>query len=387
MISAAEKEEVQVDRVPFFVQATEVYTQRISPKTEFLFVRVLTSNGVDGWGEGTFNSLNAQVLPALQILAQAIETKDAIDALKFLSAQPCWKNGRAFRIAKNALEQAILDAEARVRQVPLFKLLGKQRRKTVPCYANINRGTKDRSTEGWAQRATAAISAGFNALKLAPFDGVSETGASKDRLTAASAGIDATKAVRAEIGNDPGLLLDCHWRFDLKSACGLIEQLRDASLFWIEAPILEDYGNIPDLRAIREVANSSGILLAGGEFHTGARAFAPFLDQSVYNTINPDIRFCGIPDMVMVADTAASKDVQFSPHNHLGPVMTAASLHVMAIAPTAQMLELQYAESDETTCIASPEQLMPVDGAMKVPTGHGLGIEIDTRALSRVQLD
>ena len=30
---------------------------------------------------------------------------------------------------------------------------------------------------------------------------------------------------------------------------------------------------------------------------------------------------------------------------------------------------------------------MPVDGAMEVPTGHGLGIEIDTRALSRVQLD
>ena len=367
------------------VRGTEVYKQRISGRTEFMFVRVHLSSGEEGWGEATFNALNGQVLIALQMLSGAVAGRTTGQALGFLSRQPSWKNGRAFRIAVNSLELAIFDALARTREVPMHELLGTCSNDSVICYANINRGTSDRTPSGWAKRAGSAVADGFKAVKLAPFDEV-EDGASATRLAAAEAGMEALGAVRRAIGESAALMIDCHWRFDQQSAGDLIRQASAHSVEWIEGPVIEDFEAIPDLLRVRAAANANRMSLAGGEYLAGVRSFRPFLGHGAFDVINPDVRFCGILGMAKIASLAAEAGTEFAPHNHLGPVMTAASLQAIAVAPACRTLEIQHAEGGAVSCLSDPAALMPVGGVLKVPNGPGLGILLDVQALTNVRM-
>ncbi len=52
-------------------------------------------------------------------------------------------------------------------------------------------------------------------------------------------GVDRIRAVRAAIGHDVALMVDCHWRFDAARAEALMRTLRDVAPYWIECPISE----------------------------------------------------------------------------------------------------------------------------------------------------
>ena len=385
MISAAEDRVTSSEALVARIAHVEAFTQRVSRKTEFLFLRLSLDSSCQGWGEATYNALNGQVLVALRILIEGIADKTIEEARAVLGTQPCWKHGRAFRVAVSGLEMAILDAEARQRNVPMCTLMGTQHNDTIRCYANINRGTVDRSPGGWAERAQGALRDGHRAVKIAPFDQLKD-GDGLERLRAARGGIDALHAVREVAGDAADIMLDCHWRFDEASAVALLDEIAPSAPKWVEAPILEDFEAIPGLLRIREMANGHGIELSGGEFHSGFRDWLPFLRQHVYDTANPDVRFCGPTGMVEIAATAAKFRIGYAPHNHLGPVMTAASLHAMSVAETAQYLELQHAESDIGSCLEDPSVLEPKNGEVSVPQTSGLGISINIRALESVQL-
>ena len=367
------------------IEDAEAYRQPVSGRTEFLFVRLLGTRDAEGWGEATFNRLNDQVVVALRILAVDLLGMTVGEGREHLARQPGWKHGLAFRIAMSALEQALLDIESRLRGVPFGDMFGPRIHDQVSCYANINRGTVDRSPGGWARRAGHAVASGFSALKMAPFDDVNCRSVD-DQVAALHGGTGAVATVRNEVGSNVDLMVDCHWRFELESAVALVDALADQSPAWIEGPVLEDFLSIDDLCQIRQAANSSDIKLAGGEYLEGPRAFAPFLRAGAFDIVNPDIRICGVVGTMDVAAQARVHGLDLAPHNHLGPVMAVASLHLMSVVPAALTLELQFEESDVASCLADPDVLAPKQGRLAVPSGPGLGIEIDTAGLSRVRL-
>ena len=145
------------DHSLFSIERVEVFTHRVSTRTEFLFVRMIAVEGEMGWGEASFNDLNGQVIVALRILADAIQGSSIEKARNYLADLPAWKYGRAYQIALSALEQAMADIQSQRLGLPFGALFGSPQRTRIPCYANINRGTTDRSPEGWAKRAQKAI--------------------------------------------------------------------------------------------------------------------------------------------------------------------------------------------------------------------------------------
>src|SRR5687767_11744361 len=161
-------------------------TARVTPRTTWVFARISDADGVIGWGEGTLEGKSAEV-------AAAIERHDGN-----LGATPVDLVGAA---AHSAIEQATWDLKARRAGRPLAQLLGGARRERVALYANINRGTTNRTPEGFAQRAREAAALGFGAIKIAPFDSMRE-------------GYARIAAVAGALGGRAELLVDCHWRFD-----------------------------------------------------------------------------------------------------------------------------------------------------------------------------
>jgi galactonate dehydratase len=364
-------------------------TARVSEKTDWIFVRLDTQSGRTGWGEATLQGSVAAVHAHVRRIAPAMtgrklsSTADVMDILG-----TCGRDA-AEAAAVSAIDQALWDVRAQERGETLAKALGDPRRTTIGLYANINRGTLDRSPAGFAARAVEAVTSGFDAIKIAPFDGLrpddpNKTEAAKKLM----AGLDRIAAVRAAIGPAVRLLVDCHWRLTEASAADVLRELEPLKLYWFECPIAEDISNFAALRRLRARANATGVRLAGCEMMIGRQGFQPFLEAGVYDVIMPDVKYAGgVRELERIAQAAANQGVACSPHNPSGPIAHAHSLHLSAHLPLFPFLEFQYGESPLFFDFIDGSLPDPRTGRSNLPSGVGLGLGAGGAALRERLID
>src|SRR5207237_7672090 len=95
-----------------------------------------------------------------------------IEWLRQAAASAIAEHGVSAAVALSGLEQCLWDIQGKVFGVPVYELLGGRLRDRIRNYANINRSTEERTPAGFAAMAGKAVAAGFDAVKLAPFDGM-----------------------------------------------------------------------------------------------------------------------------------------------------------------------------------------------------------------------
>src|SRR5690606_34039864 len=101
-------------------------------------------------------------------------------------------------------------------------------------------GTNPRTPEGFAAAATRAVSDGFRAVKLAPFEPlVWEDAAEASQRAAYHQGLARIAAVRAAVGGEFDIMVDAHWRFSPGGAARLVQDVAPFGLFWLECPVAE----------------------------------------------------------------------------------------------------------------------------------------------------
>ncbi|MCA0423199.1 MAG: hypothetical protein LCH61_07715 [Proteobacteria bacterium] len=320
------------------IEAVEVFRVRASIRSIWLFVAVTLDSGHVGLGEATLDGRMDGVERQLRGIAdrslgtRAREIRLAEDDHLVAAA------------AKSAFNQALCDGLARVSATPAAQFFGGERRQEVGLYANINRRTALRTPEGFADSAQLAFDAGFRAFKIAPFDEVT-AGAPLSPQDFAM-GLRRIEAVRALIGSDARLMVDCHWRFDMNGAASLMDACSALGIHWVECPLPERADTLADIAKLRNSAARRGLLLAGGEDIVGLGSLQPYLDHDCYDVIMPDIKYVGGPlEMLRVAEALEKAGVEFSPHNPSGPVSHAASAEVCAAANQVGLLECQFAET------------------------------------------
>lgn len=347
----------------------------VSAKTNWLFLRVECADGQVGWGEASLNGWEPLLLAATQLRADELTGLELTEAAQRVKASAQSPGGLPANAVASALQQAFAQIEAQRQQVPLWRVLGVQQRARVPVYANINRATVERTPQGFARTAAEAMRQGFRGFKAAPFDGVTRANcASAEGQARIRHGIDCLLAIRDAVGPEARLMVDCHWRFDEARALDVLRALAPAGLYWFECPLVETADQWPALRRIRAAARDQGVLLAAAETQVGLSAFRILFDQQLYDVVMPDVKYCGGPrEMLAIAELAAERGVVFSPHNPTGPLCTLFSLHVGAVAPECQMLELQFNESPLSDALLRGQHPAVVDGAFAVPQAAGLG--------------
>lgn len=361
------------------IAGVSLATVPVSPKTRWILLRVHDDEGRAGHGEATLQRREALVQAQVDRMAQAC-LGQAADP----SAPRPWSAlaGDALdrAAAVSAFDHALWDLAAHRAGVSLARLLGAEGDgdPAVPLYANVNRGLTARTPQAFAEAAAQACRAGFEVVKIAPFDEVDVHGRwGQPRAADASnvaPGLARVAAVRAAVGAR-ALRVDCHWRFDPASAAGLMDRVAPLQLDWLECPVPEDAASLPAIRTLRDRANRLGMRLAGGEDGVGLRAFEPFLQAGAYDVLMPDIKYVGgLGEMQAVARAAAAAGVALSPHNPSGPVAHAVSTHACAALPALDRLELQFAESllFETVLDGLP----PADaGRQRLRARPGRGVE------------
>ena len=364
------------------IRRMTVKLARISDRTRWVFVEIERADGRVGTGEATLAGREEAVVEAAAGLASALGAMGPHD--RFAPSTMALPATLEEAAAASAIDTALWDLEAQDSQSRLVDALGGAKRVTVPLYANINRRTKDRSPAGFAQSARDALLAGFDSLKIAPFDEVTtESCASGQGIAAMRAGVARIAAVRDAMGPARRLMVDCHWRFDEATTSRLIEAVAEYDLHWIECPVPEVTAAIPSLVRLRDRAASHGIRLAGMEQGIGLASFRPFCEAGCYDVMMPDVKYVGgLREMLRCADEFARHGIEISPHNPSGPIAHAASLHASAAMSAFDMLELQFDESPLFHALVGGALPDVTGGASAVPEAPGLGVRLGEDALA-----
>ena len=356
----------------------------VSEKTNWFFIRVTSEDGSTGIGEASLNGWETAQIAYAQTLSAELLDKSVDSVAASLRVFPHSPGGLVGSSIVSAIEQALTDLRARAAGIPVHALLGRVQRKAVRVYANINRGARDRSPDGIARAARDAVTAGFGAVKIAPFDGVyyADFGDSVVRQRVA-AGIERVLAIREAVGTDIDIMVDCHWRFDEAAAVQVMRDLIPARLYWLECPVSENPEWLPALGRVRAQANAHGMKHAGAERQIGAAGFAPFVEGKLFDVVMPDVKYAGgYAEMLRIAALCDRHGVAFSPHNPTGPVCNLASIHLCAVAPAFLVLEYQLAESPLYFDVAGGFRPRLVNGCFEVPDAPGIGVDLDDKVLA-----
>jgi galactonate dehydratase len=359
------------------IRLVEPIFRRVSDKTVWSFVTIETQSGLIGTGEATLPGQEMALKAEITALAGALAgTSCDPDELPVAAASELADLPRA--AARSAVDLALWDIAAQRQGRPLHTLLGTPKRDTVPLYANINRRTLDRSPSGIAASARDALAVGFESFKIAPFDGLSPRIASTPAgRPLIEDGIARVAALRAAIGPDFRLMVDCHWRFDEASARETLRELDEFRLHWFECPLPESAETLAALGRLRKAANARGIMLAGAELMSTLAGFQPFIEAGAYDVMMPDVKYAGgLREMLRIAAALARAGIAFSPHNPTGPVCHAASLHVSALAECLTQLELQFDESPLFWSIVDGDLPQVGHGSSRLPRLPGLGVRL-----------
>ncbi len=338
-----------------------------SPGREYVFVKVLTDEGLHGWGEATLEMKQGTVAAAVKDLEGYVLGQDPtrIDFLwQRMYRHGFWRGGVAILSALSGIEQALWDITGKAFGQPVYKLLGGAVRDYIPCYTHCGDPTQ----------ALAFMEQGWRAFKSGP-RGRRGSNQVVDERVLVKETARAYDALRTACGDDVELMCDVHGRLRPSVAIRLGQALEPYDLLFLEEAVPPD--NIQELRRVRD----AGLKM---DLATGERAFTKWgyremIEGQFVDIIQPDL--ChdgGIKETLKIGALAETYHVMVAPHNPNGPVGTAASVHVAAVMPN--FLILEYANSPtRDACQAAGEAdcFKARDGRIELPTAPGLGIELD----------
>ncbi|ALN71243.1 mandelate racemase/muconate lactonizing enzyme family protein [Aureimonas sp. AU20] len=345
-------------------------------RTNFVFVKIYTDDGIEGVGEATLEWKTRTVVAAIEELERVLVGRDpfAVDAIvEQLHRDSYWRTGAVFRTALGGIEAALLDIKGKALGVPVFELIGGKYRERVSCYAN-HWFFGSVTPEDHAQKAKAAVAMGYRALKWDPFDTADLQMDRRQR----HATIAIVEAVRAAVGADIDLMLDVHGRLDVPTAIAMCRALAPFDLTWIEEPTPPE-----SIDALAEVRAHSPVPIAAGERFFEPARFQEALAKRAVDILQPDVSHVGgLGETKRIAHNAHTHLIPVAPHNPVGPVMNAMTLHVAVAIPNMLVFETVSVDVPWRRELVR-ETLRFEDGHLLAPTAPGLGVELIEEACAR----
>ena len=355
----------------------------VSTKTAWIVIELGLAGGEAGLGEVSLFGQEHGVAQAAAGLLEALVGTPIDEAAGWIARRRLRMRDPMSALLLSGIEAAALDARARSLGIEAAELLGGRARDRVRLYANVNRGTADRTPDGWAARARRAVADGFTALKMAPFDGMGlhDPGGPDTRARLAH-GLACVAAVRDAVGPEVAINVDCHARLAIPAARDAIREMGRLGVHWVEEPLREDAAPA-ELRALRGLANDLGMRLAGAEGAQGLGEVVRLAEAGALDVYLPDIRHCGgVREALRIAAFLADRGLEFSIHNPAGPVLDAVTLVAAACAPAVTMVERQYREHELHAALLVPTLAMPEGGEVAAPRAPGWGVDLDRAMLA-----
>ncbi len=363
------------------VTGLEIFRVHVNRRGNWVMPRLQTSAGISGIGDASHAGNDDPQIAKLREYFELLQGRGVFDIewLRQQTQPDVARQGRAASCAFSGLEQALYDIQGQVLGVPAYQLFGGKLRDSLRNYANINRSTEQRTPAAFAEMAGKAIAAGFDAIKLASFDGMPREGAAAIEAHTKS-GIDAIAAVRKTIG-DAALLVDAHSNFDLKRGLDLARRLETYNLFWLEEVS-------PSLQDLATINRGAKMQTAGGESLHGLKENHNYITAGAVDILMPDVKYCGgMLELKKIAALAEGAGLPVAPHGPASPIGNMAAAHVCAGLPNFSILEFSFGEAPWRAELVDPPEEIAKGGLLGVPDRPGLGLKLDEKVAARYKAD
>ncbi|HJP30066.1 MAG TPA: mandelate racemase/muconate lactonizing enzyme family protein [Candidatus Latescibacteria bacterium] len=362
------------------ISDVKVYPTWVGNRNQ-LIVKVETDEGVHGWGEAGVSSRELAVQGAVEHYREFLIGRDPRrpGALwQEMYRGQYFEGGRILTGAISAIDIALYDVHGKALGVPVHQLLGGKQRDAVPCFAT----TGAPSLAKLIENAKLLLDKGWSVIRTGPAKRT-DTDAADLFEPRESIGVTAEwlSALRQELGPDPVLGIDYHHRLNVAETASFCQRLPAGTLDFLEEPIRDEAPEVYEsLRTMVDVP------FAIGEEFASKWQFAPYLERGVTQFARIDIcNVGGFTESMKVAALAEAHYIDLMPHNPLGPICTAASVHLGAAVPNFAWLEARVSPTEASASQDSdlfPQQLTLQGDRFLVPDTPGLGVEVDEEAVA-----
>ncbi len=274
--------------------------------------------------------------------------------------------------AISAVDIALWDIKGKHLGVPIWELLGGNCRDKIRLHL-LGGGS---TPETMFDAAKAAVAEGFTALKFDPLVGNFQDMA-LDRLVKTAR--DLVAAAREGGGPDLDLIVEVHRKLTPMNSIVLESALAPFNLYFIEDPI-----QIDTITTQAELAKRMTSPVGNGERLTTIWEFRELLAAGGPQYVRPDVGLAGgLTHCKKIAAIAEAYHSAVVTHNFLGPLITAASLHLDASIPN--FITQEYTKGDESDAFAVYKVAYQREGGyIPIPEAPGLGIELDDSLIADI---
>ncbi|MBV9735151.1 MAG: mandelate racemase/muconate lactonizing enzyme family protein [Acidisphaera sp.] len=329
-----------------------------------LLVRVVTDQGLEGWGEGFGHAVCPATRVAFDTLVGPAALGQDFRPIRALMAQLqqrlhlFGRNGPVV-YALAALDVALWDIAGKAAGLPLCRLLGGPPPAPRPAYASLLRYGEPDAVARACERAAAA---GYRHVKLHEIE------------------LPLIAAARRALGPDIALMVDCNCPWTIPQAIDMAQRMAEHDLTWLEEPVWppEDHAGLARVRLEGRVP------IAAGENAAGLHDFLHQFEADALDIAQPSLaKIGGITEQLKIAALAEAHGVRLVPHcAYFGPGYLA-SLHLAGVIAPHAPFERLFVDLE-----ASPfHDLVTAPGGMvPVPDGPGLGCDPDLSVLQRFRV-
>ena len=343
----------------------------------FVFVKVLTDQGIHGIGEAYSCGPDEATLKVIEDFTPWLVGQDPRniqylwDLMYNFTRFP---GGSVVNAAISGIEHALWDISGKAAGLPVYMLLGGKVRDKIRLYQSAG-GNEPAQVAESAKRLVEKY--GYTAVKMSPH--MAGTNAKPVNYVTRMAG-QRVRAVRDALGPDVDIGVDIHAKFfEVSRAMRMAKEIEPYHPMWLEEPIRPE-----NVDAMRKLAEHVEIPLASGECNYMKHEFRPILQAQCLDFVQPDVCVCGgLLELKKIAAMAEAHYVRVAPHNPMGPVATMVNVHFAASTPNFFILEYHPDDEGPRKDILK-EPLLVKDGYFPLPAKPGLGVELNEEAVKKM---
>ncbi|MGH9844323.1 MAG: galactonate dehydratase [Blastocatellia bacterium] len=345
------------------VKITRLETFLVKPR--WLFLKVHTNAGVYGLGEPITEGRALTCATAVKEMEPYLIGKDPRAVAHHWQAiyrHAFYRGGPILTSALSGIDQALWDIKGKLLGVPVYELLGGPTRNRIRVYAHAR--TPDEIRRAKAQ--------GFTAFKTGPARLNNRFSRPVDNHAYIENAEKHFAELKEIVGKDGDLGIDFHGSIQPGTAKLLMKALDPYHPYFYEEII-----NCQNVDVMAELAKQTHVPIATGERIFTKWGFREILEKGAAVILQPDLCHAGgITEVRLIAGMAEAYYATIAPHNPLGPISLAAGLQIAASIPN---FLCQEQVSLGEGYIKNPFKVR--DGYIDLPTGPGLGIELDEEAM------
>lgn len=343
---------------------------KIFPVQQFVYIKIITDEGIYGIGEASLSGRSLAVVEALKHIKPLLLGQDAtrIEHIwQDIFRGTFWRGGPVLQSSLAGIDIALWDLAGKALGVPTYRLLGGAARDKVLVYRHVGGGTPEELVEN-SQR---MLEEGWRVLRISPTDRLDSGFNLKQAVLS---GIHYFAALREAIGDNVEVVFEVHTRLTPTRAIELCNGIAEYRPYFVEDPIRsENPGSFATLRA------HTNVPLATGEQLTTKWAFRELIEQELIDYLRVDICHTGgITEGRKIATMGEVHYQELATHYTGSPVCTAAMLHLNLSVSNCAVQE----HGSLTGWINDVIQhdLKAEDGYLLRSDGPGLGIDLDEEA-------